>query len=99
MKEHNEKEWLFQDPPNVMVITTKRILNRKEDITLVSHDIDDGMWQFLDGFELDEKNAAIVSLQEIVKLDTTILYLHNLPLGWIALRKKKTNEWIFEKNN
>lgn len=38
------KKWLFNDDPNVAVITTKNILSRTMDITRVFHDSVDGMW-------------------------------------------------------
>ena len=52
----------FVDEKNTMVITTKNIVNKKKSILLVSHDEDDGMWEFLDGDDVKEEDAMIVSL-------------------------------------
>lgn len=87
------ENWLFEEQPNVAVITTKNILNRSLDILQVWHDEDDGMWQFLDGTDIKEEDALIVSLKEIVELDNSILQLYSLPLGWIAFRSNKNSEW------
>ena len=65
-----------------MVMTTKDIIKGQKNIILVSHDEDDGMWEFLDGDEVNEENAAIVSLAEIVNIDNTINDLFDLPLGF-----------------
>ncbi len=39
-------EYKFLDAKNTMAITTRRIVSGKSDILLVSHDEDDGMWDF-----------------------------------------------------
>ena len=89
------KKWLFNDDPNVAVISTQSIVSRKMDITRVFHDGDDGMWQFLDSSEdITENDAVIVALNEIVNLDTTINELCSLPLGWCAYRDDKNSNWV-----
>lgn len=89
------KEWLFNDDPNVAVITTKNILSQKMNITRVFHDSDDGVWQFLDSSEnITENDAIIVGLQEIIELDKTINELSSLPLGWYAYRNDINSDWI-----
>lgn len=87
-------ELKFLQDKNTMVITTKDIIQKKKDIKLVSHDEDDGMWEFLDGDEVDEKSAAVVSINEIVEIDNSINELFDLPLGWIAHRESKDSKWI-----
>ncbi|OOF84011.1 hypothetical protein BKG92_01395 [Rodentibacter ratti] len=87
------ENWLFEDQPNVAVITTKNILNKSSDILQVWHDKDDGMWQFLDGTDINEEDALIISLKEIVELDNSILQLYSLPLGWVAFRNNRNAEW------
>lgn len=42
------KKWLFEDPPNVAVITSNQVLQGNP-ILYVSHDEDDGCWQFHTG--------------------------------------------------
>ena len=86
----------FLEEKKTMVITTKNIINQIKDITFVSHDDEDGMWEFLDGDEVDETNAAIVSLFEIVQLDNSINELYELPLGGLAYRNNKNEKWIIQ---
>ena len=83
----------FKEQGNTMVITTKDIISGLKPILLVSHDFEDGMWEFLDSKELDENEACIVSLDEILKLDGSLSVLHDLPLGWIAYRNSINNSW------
>ncbi len=87
-------EYKFLYDKNTMVITTKKIVSGQSDILLVSHDKDDGMWEFLDGKDVCEENALVVSMFEIVQIDESINKLYDLPLGWIAYRESKTTEWI-----
>lgn len=79
--------YLFKDAKNTMVITTKEILNGEHPVTTVSHDLYDGMWQFLDGEELSEERAAIISLEEMAEIDDSVNDIANLPLGGIACKK------------
>lgn len=87
-------EYKFLDDKNTMAITTKRIVSGQGEILLVSHDEDDGMWEFLDGEDVCEENARVVSMSEMVQIDESINKLYDLPLGWVAYRENKTTEWI-----
>lgn len=86
--------WPFDDPPNVAVFTTHQILEREDRIGFVTHDLDDGAWQFHArsgaGAETD---AKIVSLRAIVDLDPSVMELADLPLGWCAWRKEGEDTW------
>ncbi|MFT3685755.1 MAG: hypothetical protein QM783_12665 [Phycisphaerales bacterium] len=88
-------QWLFQDAPNTAVITVRRVLSREDPITLVSHD-DDG-WQFLNTGgrrDPDMSDAAVVGLEEIVRLDPTIMQLAGMPVGWKVQRRNATSDWV-----
>lgn len=84
---------MFSDAPNTMVITTKKIINREAPILIVFHDAEDGMWQFMDGNDTDENNAAIISLAEIITIDSSINAISDLPLGWVAWREHEKSKW------
>ena len=88
----------FIDEKNTMVITTKNIVNKEKSIMLVSHDEDDGMWEFLEGEEVKEEDAMIISLYEMVNIDPTVNQVADLPLGWIAYRDVEQDKWIKQKN-
>jgi hypothetical protein len=86
-------DWKFQDPPNVAVITNKRIIKSQDWIAHVSHDEDDGGWQFHGRGPLNEQDAAVVSLRSIVELDPSVAELADLPLGWSASRESPDSPW------
>jgi hypothetical protein len=89
---------VFNDLPNTIVLTTKDILTVKMPILFVSHDEDDGMWQFHCGEDVDMDGAILVSLKEIVDYDSSVTILNNLPLGWIAYRETESSSWSRQKN-
>lgn len=91
--------WTFSDEPNLMVITTKNIINNKNSILSVWHDADDGMWQFLDGTDITEEDAMIVSLEHIVNIDSSVKEVSDLPLGWVAWREQKGFAWKRQSEN
>lgn len=88
----------FSDAPNTAVFICSHILDGREKILFVSHDADDGAWQFLCGKEHDESDARIVSLKYVLDLDPTIVKLKDLPLGYCAERKSKNDRWVIAKN-
>jgi hypothetical protein len=63
----SKREWQFADSPNVVAFTTRQILRGEHVIDYVSHDADDGAWQFLarHGFSLvtvSRDDAMLVAL-------------------------------------
>lgn len=92
-----KKEWLFTDPPNVAVITTKQIISSNDWIAHVYHDLDDGGWQFMGTQDFSTDGAAIVSLENVVKLDPTLEKLIDLPMGWHAWRETPKGKWYKAK--
>jgi hypothetical protein len=85
--------WPFSDPKNLAVITIDRIMEGRKPILYVSHDADDGGWQFLDGGIISEKDARVVSLQEMLERDPTLREISDLPLGWKAERGAADKPW------
>ncbi|HEY2893168.1 MAG TPA: hypothetical protein VGJ16_03120 [Pirellulales bacterium] len=88
-------EWPFSDPPNTSVITTVDVVDRGDWIHLVSHDADDGTWQF-HGHENAPRveEALVIALHRILDIEPRITELADLPLGWRAWRASKQAEWI-----
>jgi hypothetical protein len=84
--------WPFKDAENLSVITLTRIVDGSRRILYVVHD-GDGDWQFLDGGEISESDAAIVSLKHVTELDPTVRSLADLPLGWAAERDSVEAPW------
>lgn len=87
--------YLFNEEKNMIVITTKNVINKSDCITTVYHDNDDGMWQFLGNTQIDETNAILVSLEEICMIDDSENDLCQMPCGYMAYRKENT--WTISK--
>jgi len=97
VKKMTEKK--FIDLDNTAVFTTKFVTSDKKEITTVTHEKDDGAWQFFssDHFTNFEDVAKVVGLGQVIKMDSTILELADLPLGYKAHRKFRGDKWIIEK--
>ena len=87
----------FYDKPNTAVIICCHIINEKAPILYVSHDKDDGMWQFLCGNTHKTDDAKIVSLKYALNLDSSIAALKDMPCGYYAVRKSQNYDWIIKK--
>jgi hypothetical protein len=88
-------EWTFSDPPNVAVFVDRGIFRRGDWIAYVSHDDEDGSWQFHNSEPgpVEEGDIMIVALQEVVRRDESLLELADLPEGWHAWRSSKSSPW------
>ena len=86
-------DWPFPDAQDAEVIVLDRILQGDSVLKLVTHDEDDGGWQFLDGEHVLEDDGVTVFLAEMAQFDPTILELADLPLGWHARRAAPGEPW------
>src|SRR5262245_54888935 len=87
-------DWLFADRPNDAVFTTRQVLNDGEPILYVSHDADDGAWQFhTGGVRGTHGDAMIVGLGTMLRHDPTLRELYDLPEGWFAERDGVGKPW------
>jgi hypothetical protein len=86
------EEWTFLEPQNVAVFTTEKVVSANHPILYVCHD-DDGVWQFHTGADINEEDAKIVALSEIVRRDRSILDLADLQMGWSATRTSQNDDW------
>ncbi len=85
--------WPFEDPPNLAVLTTRPIIEGTSWIAHVSHDEDDGGWQFIGPEGPLEDQAMIVALRSIWERDRSVSELADLPLGWTAWRTAPEQPW------
>lgn len=86
-------QWLFDQPRNCATFTMRQVLDGSEPILLVSHDADDHGWQFIGISDASSTDVRIVSLEEIVWLDPTVLDVADLPPGWQAVRDRVGGPW------
>jgi len=83
----------FEYLERVLVYTTVHVLNAYLPILVVSHDEEDGMWQFHWGGPIVLNEVRKVPFSKILEMDRTITRLADLPLGWWARRNSPTEQW------
>jgi len=86
-------KWPFTDARNTAVFTTRDIIEEGKPILLVTHDQDDGAWQFYTRETVPASEGKVVALDEIIFRDPSIVKLAKLPLGWSAMRDSTTSPW------
>lgn len=87
-------EWTFADARNVAVFTSRKIVLGVDRVHYVTHDHEDGAWQFHPYGELTpEWDAVVISLETMVRIDETLKMLADLPCGWHAWRKTYDSVW------
>lgn len=86
-------DWKFPDPPHTRVFLTKTVQEKQERVTYVSHDIEDGAWQFL-GDLMDGGGGPVIScFHHPIDDDPSIKELFDLPIGWYATRDDPESPW------
>jgi len=87
-------DWKFLDPPHKLVFLSEAVHSGAEAITYVSHDLEDGAWQFLGDSMAGEGKPVLVCFRHPVDQDHSLKELADLPLGWWAERSKRGDPWI-----
>lgn len=78
---------------NQAVFTTKNVMNNKLTIVRVTHD-HDGSWQFFDAVSTNSfENAMLVSLKNILNIDSSISDVIHIDEGHRAQREEKNKPW------
>ena len=84
--------WPFEDSRNTASITTRQVLDGAP-VLLVTHDDDDGSWQFLCGTTDDPADARVVGLGQMYSRDPSLGEVADLPEGWRAWRASSGGQW------
>jgi hypothetical protein len=85
-------EWPFEDSRNTAAITTRQVLEGAP-VLHVTHDLDDGSWQFLCGTTDDSADGRVVGLGRLCDRDVSLLEVVDLPEGWQAWRERVGAPW------
>jgi hypothetical protein len=85
--------WKFDDPPHTRVYLSETVQKKEEAVTYVSHDASDGAWQFLGDKMADGGGPVISCFHHPIDDDRTLEELHDMPLGWYAVRDKPGDSW------
>jgi len=85
--------WKFSDTPHTRVYLSETVHKGTESVTYVSHDAEDGAWQFL-GDSMDGGGGPVIScFHHPIDNDPTLSELADLPLGWYAKRSQPGEAW------
>jgi len=87
---------ITEEDKNKSAITTKYVVNNNSIIVSVFYD-EDGDWQFLGEEEVSEEDAIVVSIQEMIDIDKSLVNLPDLKEGESAYRKNKESIWLIRK--
>lgn len=89
MADRIDGSWPFQLPRNTAAVCCTHVLERTAPILVVSHDVEDGGWQFLCNSVHSIADGRVAGLGEIVGLDDSMLELADLPEGWTATKSER----------
>lgn len=90
--------WKFPDPPHRQAFLSETVHNGTEPVTYVSHDEEDGAWQFLGDSMADGGGPVLSCLHHPIDNDPSLAELADLPLGWYAERAKVGEPWVRRKH-
>ena len=75
----------------------RQILEGLEPILLVVHDAGDEGWQFIGVSHANVEDGRAVCLEEIVRIDPTVVEVADLLPGWQAIRERVGGPWTRER--
>lgn len=81
---------------NTAVFTTRFVVENDSPILYVTHD-SDGDWHFMGDEDVDENDAKLVSIKNILDLDKSLNDLPFLEEGHRAVRLVKKDSWEIYK--
>ena len=89
----------FKESLNTACFTTKFVVQDNKEITNVNHYSSDGAWQFFSSDEISNLDSVVmvISLKQIVEIDSSILEIADLPPEYKAKRLRKGMPWKKEK--
>lgn len=86
-------DWPFHDPPTCLAMTVRQIVCGEEWIYCVTHHEFEGGWQFTGVGPWEAEDVVEVTLEEMLKIDPSLLRLADLPRGWCAWREEPGEGW------
>lgn len=76
---------------NKAVLTTSFVFDKEDQITRVYHHIEDGMWEFISERVVKESDYKVISMEEMLNIDESIVYLSAMKPGFYACRKDQND--------
>ncbi|RZK09904.1 MAG: hypothetical protein EOO43_20825 [Flavobacterium sp.] len=89
----------FEISLTTAVFTTRYVLDNASPVLHVYH-FEDGSWQFCGSEQtLLDEDHRVISLSEILSIDSSLRMLGNLKVGFEATRSSEQKDWIIIPNN
>jgi hypothetical protein len=88
-----QASWPFDQRPNVAAVTTRQVLDQGLPILRVTHYADDDSWAFICGTTDLVEDGRVITMEEAVALDSTLLSIADLPPGFTAWRQNTGSGW------
>ena len=79
-------------------VTSTHITERHLPILSVTHYDDDHSWGFQSGLNVTMAEAQVVSMKEVLLMDSTVAEIADLPPGHSARRDRIGGEWTIHKD-
>jgi len=86
-------DYQFDQSRDTACITCSHVMSDGAPVLFVTHDADDGGWQFLCGAEHDIEDAIVIGMGSVIDLDPTLNSLHDMPEGYGATRDALGAQW------
>ena len=84
----------FNESLNTAVFTSSYVITGRSPIVYVAHH-EDGTWEFWGKEVIDESDIVVVSLRDIIEIDSTVLEIAGMSSDFNAVRDSKIAEWRF----
>jgi hypothetical protein len=91
-------DWPFDQAPNVVAITTVRVIEDGLPILRVTHYDDDDSWAFVCGTTNDTTDGRVITMKTALKIGPSLREIADLPPGYTAFRNAVGSEWIRRKD-
>jgi len=92
-------DWPFDQARNVAALTTAQVMSGHVPVLVVIHYSDDHSWAFLGSDSGSTADARLVSMGQIVDMDSSLLTIAGLHPGWIAERKSVQDRWATRQDS
>jgi len=85
----------FNDPKNTACFVCNHVFNKERPILYVTHEAEDGLWQFLcgDNDHSHDDDYKVIALEQVTAIDESVNDLYEMPYGVGALRDGKLSGW------
>ncbi len=86
-------DWPFHEEKHTLAVTQRSAIEQRRPILTVLRDSADGQWTFLADENPLIDVVVLVTLEDMVKIDTSLAGVADLPPGWKASRPAIGSAW------